>query len=316
MTSRLLLALALFSATLTANAQNPFLDAPNDGHIGVPLWPAGAPGALGTAASDIPTLTAYLPVSNPAHTAVIVVPGGGYSILALNHEGAQIGVWLASHGIAAFIVKYRLGPRYHHPIELEDAQRALRTVRAHAADYGVDKDHIGMWGFSAGGHLTSTAGTHFDSGNLALADPIEHESSRPDFMILAYPVITLTGLISHSGSTHSLLGDSPSPETLALLSNQLQVTAQTPPTFIFSTTDDPAVPVMNSVLFYQALVEHHVEAELHLFHHGKHGLGLAQDDPELKIWPTLLLHWLVANHWAVPPVDASPIPVTAATSGR
>jgi len=316
MLTRLLLALTLFVATLPLGAQNApnhFLDAPDDGHVAVPLWPAGAPGALGTDPSDIPTLNAYLPASNPTHTAVIVVPGGGYSILALNHEGAQIGVWLSNHGIAAFIVKYRLGPRYHHPIELGDAQRALRTVRAHAADYGVNKDHIGMWGFSAGGHLTATVGTHFDSGNPAAADLIEHESSRPDFMILAYPVITMTGPLGHSGSTHSLLGDSPSPEMLTQLSAQLQVTAQTPPAFIFSTTDDPGVPVMNSVLFYQALVEHHVEAEMHLFRHGKHGLGLAQDDPTLKVWPTLLLNWLISNGWAVPPTDALPsVPVPPA----
>jgi acetyl esterase/lipase len=301
MTPKFILALTLFAATLplaAQNAPNHFLDAPDDGHVAVPLWPAGAPGALGNDASDIPTLNAYLPKSNPTHTAVIVVPGGGYSILALNHEGAQIGVWLADHGIAAFIVKYRLGPRYHHPIELGDAQRALRTVRAHAAQYGVDKDHIGMWGFSAGGHLTATVGTHYDAGIPAAADPIERESSRPDFMILAYPVITLMAPTTHSGTLHSLLGDSPSPASIALLSNELHVTAQTPPAFIFSTTDDPAVPVINSVMFYQALIDHHVEVEMHLFRHGKHGLGLAQDDPALKIWPTLLLNWLVANHWA------------------
>jgi acetyl esterase/lipase len=290
----------LLAATLSAAAQqNPSLDAPPDGHTPVPLWSGPAPGSLGNGPADIPTLTAYLPAANPTHTAVIVAPGGGYSILALNHEGAQIGDWLADHGIAAFVLKYRLGPRYHHPIELEDAQRAIRTVRSNAANYGVDKDHIGMWGFSAGGHLTATAGTHFDAGAPAAADPIEHESSRPDFMVLAYPVITMQAGDTHSGSVHSLLGDDPSPALLALLSAELQVTPRTPPAFIFSTSDDPAVPVTNSVLFYQALIAHHVKAELHLFQHAsRHGVGLGREEPGVNLWPELLLNWLIENGWA------------------
>jgi acetyl esterase/lipase len=160
-----------------------------------------------------------------------------------------------------------------------------------------------MWGFSAGGHLTSTVGTHFTAGNPDSADKIERESTRPDFMILAYPVITLTSPNTHSGSAKNLLGISPDPALISLLSNEKQVTPQTPPTFIFSTTDDNAVPVINSVLFYEALLENHVPAEMHLFRHGRHGLGLAQSDPDLKIWPTLLLHWLSANGWAQAPQD-------------
>ena len=274
------------------------LDAPADGHIGVPLWNGPAPGAQGTADMDIPTLTAYMPATNPTHTAVLVTPGGGYSILARNHEGAQIGDWLADHGIAAFVLKYRLGPKYHHPIELEDAQRALRTIRFHAAEYGIQKDHIGMWGFSAGGHLTATAGTHFDSGDAKAPDPIDREGSRPDFLILGYPVITMTAIRTHSGSVEALLGPNPSEAQREELSAELHVTKDTPPTFIFSTTDDPAVPIGNSLMFYQALVDHHVPVEMHLFRHGRHGVGLAQDDPDLKIWPTLLLDWLVADGWA------------------
>jgi acetyl esterase/lipase len=304
MNLKMLAIVALGVTAAVASAQNPdhnpFLDAPNDGHVGVPLWKSPAPGAQGNAPFDTPTLTAYLPKSNPTHTAVVVAPGGGYRLLALNHEGAQVGEWLAAHGIAAFVLKYRLGPTYHHPVELEDAQRALRTVRANAAQYGFDKSKVGMWGFSAGGHLTATAGTHYDAGNSKSADPIERESSRPDFMVLAYPVISLMPSFTHSGSVEFLLGKDPRPADIELLSNEKHVTAQTPPTFLFSTTDDPAVPIRNSLVFYEALVEHHVPAELHIFRHGKHGVGLAQDDPDLKIWPELLLHWLIANGWAAP----------------
>ena len=154
------------------------------------LWPNGAPGALGNEESDRPSVTVYLPQSNGANSGVVVCPGGGYGMLALDHEGRQIAEWLNERGVAAFILRYRLGPRYHHPIELGDAQRALRFVRFRAADYGVASDRIGIWGFSAGGHLASTAGTHFDKGNGDAADPIDRLSSRPDFMILAYPVIS------------------------------------------------------------------------------------------------------------------------------
>jgi len=293
--------LALSVVAMPMQAQTHVMDvAPADGHTAVPLWANGAPGALGIAAEDIPTLTTYLPPSNPTHTAVVVAPGGGYQHLALDHEGAQIAAWLNSHGIAAFVLKYRLGPKYHHPVELEDAQRALRTVRMHASDFGVDKNHIGIWGFSAGGHLASTTGTHFDSGQPDASDAIEHESSRPDFMVLAYPVITMTKPYVHEGSENNLLGDNPDPPLVSLLSNEKQVTPQTPPTFIFSTTDDATVPVLNSVMFYEALVTNHVPAEMHLFQHGSHGLGLAQSDLDLQVWPDLLLHWLAANGWTQP----------------
>src|SRR6476469_477791 len=164
------------------------------------LWPGGAPGALGTEESDRPSLTVYLPPSNGARSAVIVCPGGGYGMLAVDHEGRQIAEWLNARGVAAFVLRYRLGPRYHHPIELGDAQRALRFARFHAADYHIDSGKIGIWGFSAGGHLAATAGTHFDPVQANSSDPIDAMSSRPDFMILAYPVISFTTPYTHRGS--------------------------------------------------------------------------------------------------------------------
>src|SRR5690349_17225858 len=170
------------------------------------LWPDGAPGALGNDESDRPNLTVYLPVINGAQSGVVVCPGGGYQMLAVDHEGKQIAEWLNARGVAAFVLRYRLGPRYHHPIELGDAQRALRFVRFHAADYGVEPGKIGIWGFSAGGHLASTAGTHFDAGHSSSApDPIDRASSRPDFMILSYPVISFITPYVHRGSMRNLL---------------------------------------------------------------------------------------------------------------
>jgi acetyl esterase/lipase len=203
-------------------------------------------------------------------------------------------------GISAFVLKYRLGPRYHHPIELGDAQRAIRFVRSRAQEFGVPIDRIGMMGFSAGGHLTSTAGTHFDAGKPDAADPIDRVSSRPDFLILGYPVISFDPAIAHAGSVRNLLGDKPDPKLIADLSNELRVTSETPPTFLFHTTSDPAVPVENSVRFYLALVKAKVPAEMHLFASGPHGVGLALGDPELSVWPTLLTNWLRARGWLTP----------------
>ncbi|MGH9609468.1 MAG: alpha/beta hydrolase, partial [Bryobacteraceae bacterium] len=178
------------------------------------------------------------------------------------------------------------------PIELEDAKRGMRYARAHAADLGIDPHRIGVWGFSAGGHLASTLGTHFDSGHEKSSDPIERESSRPDFMILAYPVITMEGPYVHKGSRTALLGKNPKPSLEKLLSNQLQVTKQTPPTFLFQTADDPVVPVQNSVEFFLALRKAGVPAELHIYQHGPHGVGLARNHPALASWPGLLAAWL------------------------
>ena len=262
------------------------------------LWANGAPGAVGDADDDKPTITAYIPASNPTKTAVIVAPGGGYTHLSMVKEGSDVAAWLNAHGVAAFVLKYRLGPKYHNPLELGDAKRAIRTVRADAAQYGIAPDHIGMWGFSAGGHLTASAGTMFDAGNATAADPIEQQSSRPDFLVLAYPVITMQDPYVHKGSRTYLLGDAPTQELMDALSPEMHVTAQTPPTFLFTTTDDKTVPVLNSIMFYSALVKAGVPAEMHVFQHGAHGSGLAPANPQLTVWTELLIKWMRERGYA------------------
>lgn len=287
--------------------------APANAPPSTPLWPDGAPGAAGTDAADIPTLAAFIPASNPTHTAVVIAPGGGYRALAITYEGWDAARWLNAHGIAAFVLKYRLGPKYHHPVELGDAQRALRTVRANAAQYGIAPDHIGIWGFSAGGHLAATAGTHFDAGKPDATDPIERQSSRPDFLILAYPVITLEAPYVHAGSRDNLLGKDAPESQIEELSAELHVTESTPPAFLFATTDDGTVPVMNSVMFYAALVKAKVPAELHLFQHGRHGAGLAPANPQLSVWPDLLIKWMRERGYAEPE-GAAALPVPSAAT--
>ena len=262
------------------------------------LWPQGAPGALGDSDDDSPTLAVYLPASNPTKTAVVIAPGGGYQHLSMVKEGSDVAAWLNARGVAAFVLKYRLGMKYHNPVELEDAQRAIRTVRSDAAKYGVAPDHIGMWGFSAGGHLTATTGTNFDAGNPAAADAIDQQSSRPDFLILSYPVITMEDPYAHKGSRTFLLGNTPTQADMDAMSAELHVTAQTPPTFLFTTTDDKTVPVINSVMFYSALVKAGVPAEMHIFQHGAHGSGLATTNPQLSLWPDLLIKWIRERGYA------------------
>ena len=258
----------------------------------VPLWTGSAPGALGTEDRDRPTLTVYLPGRDAVPTAVIVCPGGGYGALADNHEGRQVANWLNSMGIAAFVLKYRLGPRYHHPVELGDARRAIRMVRSRAHELGIAVDRVGIMGFSAGGHLASSAATHFDAGVDNAADPIDRQSSRPDFTILGYPVISFTTPYAHAGSRKNLLGESPDPKLVESMSSELQVTPQTPPTFLFHTDGDTGVPSENSVLYYLALRKNKVPAEMHIFEKGPHGVGLAMRDPALSLWPPLLANWL------------------------
>lgn len=260
------------------------------------LWPQGAPGAHGSADSDKPSLTIF-PASEGKKipVAVVVCPGGGYHNLAFDLEGTQVAEWLNGLGISAFVLKYRLGPKYHFPVELWDAQRAIRYVRSHARDYGVEANRIGIWGFSAGGHLASTTGTHFDLGDRDAADPVERYSSRPSFMILAYPVITMEAPYLHLGSRDNLLGEQPDPRLAASLSNQNEVTSETPPTFLFATSDDETVPVENSVEFYLALRKAGVPAEMHIYLHGHHGVGLAQNDPILRTWTDRLADWMKAQ---------------------
>jgi len=264
------------------------------------LWPNGAPFAQGTADVDQPTLTTYLPANNPTKTAIIIAPGGGYVHLSMQKEGSDIALWLNAHGVAGFVLKYRLGPTYHNPVELGDAQRAIRTVRAKAVQLGIAPDHIGMWGFSAGGHLTASAGTLFDQGPPANADAIDNESARPDFLVLAYPVITMEDPYVHKGSRTYLLGDSSDPALVEQMSLEKRVTKDTPPTFLYTTTDDGTVPVMNSVMFYSALIANKVPAEMHIFGHGPHGTGLAPGFPDLRSWPDLLATWMRAHGYMAP----------------
>jgi acetyl esterase/lipase len=213
-------------------------------------------------------------------------------VVAADHEGKQIAEWLNSLGVSAFVLQYRLGERYRHPAPLLDAQRAIRMVRARAKDWRVDPRRVGILGFSAGGHLASTAATHFDDGRADAADPVEREGSRPDFAVLCYAVISLYDPPAHSGSRRNLLGDPADPALVELLSNERQVTPRTPPTFLWHTADDSAVPVANSLLFFEALTKAGVPGELHVFPHGRHGLGLAPGDPALSQWPRLCAVWM------------------------
>jgi acetyl esterase/lipase len=272
------------------------------------LWEGTVPGAVGTAEADIPTITYYAPNGRASGTAVIVMPGGGYGNLAQNHEGRQVANWFNAQGVAAFVLRYRLGPTYRHPIELNDAKRAIRLVRARAAEFGVQPTRIGVLGFSAGGHLAATAGTMFDAGDPAAADAIDRVSSRPDFLILGYPVITSSGPYVHQGSMRNLLGDAPSQALLDEMSTDRRVTKDTPPTFLFHTNADTAVPAENSVLFYMALRKAGVPAEMHIFEPGPHGVGLAMNDASLDAWPALLSTWLRARGWLTPAPAAAPSP--------
>lgn len=257
------------------------------------LWPDGAPGAVGHDEQDKPSITIYLPSAQRATgAAVVVCPGGGYGGLAVDHEGKQVADWLTSNGIAAFVLRYRIAPRYRHPAPLQDAQRAIRTVRAGAATWKVDANRIGILGFSAGGHLTSTAGTHFDHGKADSQDPIERVSSRPDFLVLVYPVISFTTPFAHTGSRRNLLGENADDKLVQSLSNETQVTKDTPPTFLAHTNEDTGVPPENSVLFYLALRKAGVPSEMHIYEKGKHGLGLGASDPAFATWPSHCITWL------------------------
>lgn len=267
------------------------------------LWPDGAPGAVGDAPEDRPTLTVFLPPEEQATGAGLVIcPGGSYTSLAMEKEGFTIARWLNGLGIAAFVLKYRLGPRYHHPVQLQDAQRALRYVRARSDTFGVAPDRVGIMGFSAGGHLAATAATLFDrvpvpASEAEASDAVNSLSARPDLLVLAYPVISLTEAYTHEYSRTMLLGENPDPERVQLLSVEDQVSARTPPTFIFSTDADQGVPAENSLAFYQALRDAEVPAELHVYERGPHGVGMAAEDPVLHSWMDRLKDWLMVQGW-------------------
>jgi acetyl esterase/lipase len=258
-----------------------------------PLWEHDPPGALGSLDQDRPTITVYPPLDGTrTATAILIAPGGSYRMLAANHEGRQFANFFNGMNVTAFVLKYRLGPRYHHPIELGDVQRAIRWVRAHSEQYGFRPDRVGLMGFSAGGHLASTAGTHFDDGKSNATDPIDRVSCRPDFLILAYPVITMLPPYAHEGSVANLLGENASTELRKQLSNERNVTSRTPPTFLLSTSEDTVVAPENTVEFYLALRKAGVPAEMHVFEKGPHGVGLDLENPVLGSWPMLLTNWL------------------------
>jgi acetyl esterase/lipase len=269
----------------------------------VRLWAGDAPLAVGKAEADVPMVTAYLLPKDKANgAAVVICPGGGYGFLAMDHEGKQAAEFLNTIGVQAFVVKYRItgkdrpGPLLHAP--LLDVQRAIRTVRANASEWNIDTKRVGVWGFSAGGHLASTAGTHFDAGKPEAADAIDKQSCRPDFMILAYPVISMADGVTHGGSKKNLLGDKPDAKLVEEFSNEKHVNATTPPTFIFHTDEDKAVKAENPVNFYLALRAAKVPVEMHIYESGPHGLGLGSDpkwtqkNTYAEGWPKHLTAWL------------------------
>jgi acetyl esterase/lipase len=279
-----------------------------------PLWPDGAPGALGKEtgdafhAGDVPTITVYRP--DPARAngaAVVVCPGGGYGMLATEHEGKDVALWLNTLGVTAVVLKYRLGPQYHHPAMLQDAQRAIRTVRARAQEWHLDPGRVAVLGFSAGGHLASTVATHFDNGQPDAPHPLDRPSCRPDLAILIYPVIALATPYGHAGSLRNLLGNQPAQELIENLSNERQVTKETPPTFLAHTNEDQGVAAENSLLFALALRKAKVPVELHLFEKGPHGLGLGTGwrkippNEAFQAWPRLCATWLGERHFLSPP---------------
>jgi acetyl esterase/lipase len=274
----------------------------------IPLWPEGVPNLRADATEEKstdnrtsnihhPSLTVYpAPAGKANGTAVIVCPGGGYVRLAMDKEGTEYAQWLNTRGITAFVLKYRM-VEYGQPAPLQDALRAIRLIRSRAAEFGVKPDRIGIMGSSAGGHLSSSAATLFDAPEGKTGNALDSVSARPDFAILCYPVITMTEPNTHAGSRKSLLGENPSPDLIARWSTENQVTSTTPPTFIFHTTEDGAVPVENALAFYAALKRNKVPAELHVFEKGGHGVGMRAGNGPTSDWPELLEAWLRLHGW-------------------
>lgn len=297
-----MIVLAVSSGTLGQNSPS----SGNDSLLGIatfPLWEGNAPGSLGNAVEDIPTLTIFRPHAGTGNgTAVIVAPGGAYLGLAANLEGRQIADWFTSHGVTAFVLKYRLGKNYLYPTPLTDARRAIRLVRSRAKEFGIVPSRVGMIGFSAGGHLTAMAGTMFDDGQADSTDLVERVSSRPDFQILAYPWANAmkadqNGVVPYC---FALRLEAEKCKQFEQYSPDLHVTARTPPAFIYHTTDDELVPVDASITLYRALRTANVPVEMHIFAKGKHGSGLGLGDAQLDLWPTLLEAWLRARGLLTP----------------
>jgi acetyl esterase/lipase len=266
----------------------------------VVLWPNGAPGALGTGDGDVPKMFVYPAIGAGSHSAVIVMPGGGYTHLATEKEGGAEARWLNEHGVTAFVLEYRLGPRYHFPSPMLDGARAVRYVRSHATELGVAQDRIGLWGFSAGGHLAGYLAAVHDGGAPGASDPIDRVSDRPDFAIMSYGRFSMDEAIPRKTNMEGLLGDHPTQAMLDAVSVVKLVTKNTSPCFIYSTTADQTVNSLNATAFYDALKRAGVPAELHIFERGGHGTGMAQglkDLPELAIYPTLLANWMEMHGW-------------------
>jgi acetyl esterase/lipase len=266
------------------------------------LWPAGAPLAHGTSEGDIPKLFTYPAAGAGPHSAVIVMPGGGYTHLVMPQEGAQEAQWLAAHGISAFVLEYRLSPAYVYPAPMLDASRAIRYVRSHAAELAVKPDAIGVWGFSAGGHLSGYMATIHKAGDPAATDPIDRVSDRPDFAIISYGVLSLD-LYARAGTVplQTLIGQHPTQTAIDAVDPFKHVSADTSPCLIYSTTGDKTVDPRNAAEFYEALKAAGVPAELHIFELGAHGTHMGVDQPpamrELTVFPTLLANWLQLHGW-------------------
>ncbi|MCE9554848.1 MAG: alpha/beta hydrolase [Planctomycetes bacterium] len=272
----------------------------------VQLWSAGAPHPDRTDATpkkqpDDPTLTAYLPENAQNTPAIVICPGGGYGGLAIDHEGHDIARYFRGQGVAALVLKYRLPkskvPGAAHGVPLADAQRAIRTVRSRAAQWKIDPTRVGILGFSAGGHLASTAATHFDKGQADDADDIQRLSSRPDFAVLVYPVISADSKVWHKGSFVNLIGPALDPKLLEHYSNEKQVTKETPPTFLVHAADDRGVPVENSLKFFEALSKASVPAEMHIYERGGHGFGMRPNAGPAAGWPDLVCRWMRLHGW-------------------
>lgn len=287
-----IIGVAFLLSSLAATSEH----APPRGVESMLVWPDGAPGAVGNGPEDKPVLYLY-PAKKRKNTgvAIVVCPGGGYSGLAMGYEGHEVAQRLNKYGISAFVLQYRLGPRYRYPSPQLDAQQAIRIVRSRATEWKVDPAKIGILGFSAGGHLSAMTGVHYVEGKPGATDPLERVSTRPDFLVLVYAVITMQGPEAHAGCVKNLLGEDPDPALVKECSTQLRVDAKSPPAFVVHTTADQAVPVANAVLFYNACVTAGVPAEMHLFEQGKHGVGMggtrAPGNP-VEEWPELCLRWL------------------------
>jgi len=277
----------MFCASMAEAASAPQTAGP------IPLWSGAAPGAVGDGEGHTPRIDCY-PASPKFATgaAIVICPGGGYGGLAWDYEGRDVAQWFASQGVAAFVLTYRHAPNYRHPIPLGDAQRAIRTVRARAEEWKLDPSRIGILGFSAGGHLAATSGTIFDAGDAKAPDPIDRVSCRPDFLVLIYPVITMTEDFGHQGSKDNLLGSNAPDELARSVSPEKNATKDTPPAFLISTWEDEGVPAQNSLVFFQALKAAGVPAEMHVYEKGPHGFGMGVNDPVLSTWPAHCMAWL------------------------